>query len=192
MAVYNLLQGQTNKVYRRSNKELNSSAYSDCFAAPELRPHIAATKSKGGRGEREVRSGIRDGVWEGRRRERSSPISARNERGERRLFESCACLWVTRVDSHCSHVTFQPPPPPFQRTRLLGLCWQVGAHLRHPLSACNKRVRVLRGNIIFPAAEAERLNVAAASRLYRSPYLLITSDSLMSPLPTPLFLAKLS
>lgn len=53
-----------------------------------------------------------------------------------------------------SHSRRQPlftrhPPSPLRCTCLLGLCWQVGAHLRHPLSACNKRVRVLRGNIIF-------------------------------------------
>lgn len=53
-------------------------------------------------------------------------------------------------------------------------------------SGCIKCVRVLRGNI-FPAVEAERLHVAAARRLYCSPYLLITSDSLTSPLPTALF-----
>lgn len=87
---------------------------------------------------------------------------------------------------HTSHFTpNSPPPPPPVHVPVRALLAGGGA----PPSSS---LRVLRGNIIFPAAEAERLNVAAASRLYCSPYLLITSDSLMSPLPTPLFLAKLS
>lgn len=80
-----------------------------------------------------------------------------------------------------------------QCTCLLGVCLQVGEHLRHLFSVYYVcvclYVCMLRG--YYPlAVEAECLNVARVSRLYCSPYLLITSDSLMFPLP--IFLAKLS
>lgn len=68
-----------------------------------------------------------------------------------------------------------------QRTCLLGVRWQVEEHPRHPFNMCH--VWVLRRHYSV-AVEADCLNVTRATRLYYSPYLLITSDSLMLSLPS--------